>query len=182
MNKILSTLSLSFLFSTSALAADYIVSEPRALLPNEDIKSFTMADLNGDGIDELVFVDSSGQLKYSQLIGLGHGLISADEFQRFNSSRKLYNMNISVNGDTLRNTKVEVSGYGEIALLRDGRYRACAASMNLQSNEVVATRYSDVKYQLTYISNDFIAGKMMCARNGIAQLEEVTFTAQRVLY
>ncbi|NOI48773.1 hypothetical protein [Vibrio coralliilyticus] len=70
MKKSIFALSVAALFSISSFASDhYILSDPEELLPGEDVKNFATIDLNGDGIDELVFVTASGQLKYSRLLG-----------------------------------------------------------------------------------------------------------------
>lgn len=74
MKKSIFALSVTAFFS-KCLRFQITLSVIKVLLPGEDVTSFAMADLNGDGVDELLFVTASGQLKYSQLIGLGNGLI-----------------------------------------------------------------------------------------------------------
>ncbi|RSD30466.1 hypothetical protein [Vibrio pectenicida] len=175
MRKSIFALSVTALLSSSLFASDYVVSDPRELLPGEDIKNFSLADLNGDGVNELVFVTVSGQLKYSQLIGLGRGLINEEQFESLKGKR--FRMNVSLEGDTYYNTTLVTNHQREISILRSGRYRACAANVRFDNNRVLAKYGDNIRYEFTYISDDFIAGKMMCHNNGIEQTEEIRFTA-----
>ena len=167
--------TMSVLFSSNIVASDYVISDPRVLLPGEDIKHFSISDLNGDGVNELVFVTASGQLKYSQLIGLGRGLIDEAQFESLKNKR--FSMSVSLGGDSRYNTTLVTNHQREIFILRSERYKACAANMRLDNNRVLAKYGDHIRYEITYISDDFIAGKMMCNNNGIEQTEEVRFTA-----
>lgn len=149
-------------------------------MPSEDIKNFSMVDLNGDGVDELAFVTENGQLKYAPLIGLGQGLLDSISYEHFKNNSKSYVMNISVKGDRAKNTRL-VSSDGTLAIILSGAY-ICEARMSLQNNKVVARNNSfyDSAYELTYISDDYVVGKMKCSgRNGMEQNELVSFTATR---
>ncbi|MBN3492394.1 hypothetical protein [Vibrio neptunius] len=106
MKKTIFSLSVSTLISVTAVASDNIIGTPQELLPSEDIKSFSMVDLNGDGVDELVFITENGQLKYAPLIGLGQGLVDSISYQHFKNNSKSYVMNISVKGDRAKNTRL----------------------------------------------------------------------------
>ncbi|UQV23164.1 hypothetical protein [Vibrio sp. J383] len=181
MKKTIFILSITTLFSVAAVASNSLLGEPRELLPNEDIKSFSMVDLNGDNVDELVFVTESGQLKYAPLTGLGQGLVDSSAYQRFRNNRDSYLMNISVKGDGATNTKLGVLSNGSIGIAINGGYR-CEARMSLQNNKVVArdNSFYDSFYELTYISDDYVVGKMKCSGpNGMEQNEVVSFTATR---
>ena len=57
-----SVLMLSMAIMANASASDLVVSDPKTLLPNENVQSSSMADLNGDGVQELVFVTANGEL------------------------------------------------------------------------------------------------------------------------
>lgn len=179
MKKTIFALSVSTLFSVTAVASDYIVGEPKELLPSEDIKNFSMVDLNGDGVDELVFVTENGQLKYAPLIGLGHGLIDSSTFERFKNGGSFL-MNISIEGDNAKNTKLSVMSDGRVGIITNSSFK-CLAKMYLENNKVTAnysSSFYDAAYELTYISDDYIVGKMKCtSKDGIEQSEEVSFTA-----
>ena len=181
MKKTIFTLSITTLFSVAAVAADSMLGEPRELLPNEDIKSFSMVDLNGDNIEELVFVTESGQLKYSPLTGLGQGLVDSSAYQRFRDRRGSYTMNISLKGGRSSNPKLGVLRNSILGISFNSGYM-CEARMSLKNNKIVAkdSSFYDAAYEITYISDDYIAGKVRCSGpSGLEQNEFVPFTATR---
>ncbi|MCM5509764.1 MULTISPECIES: hypothetical protein [unclassified Vibrio] len=181
MKKSIFALSVTAFFSASAFASDYIVSDPKVLLPGEDVTSFAMADLNGDGVDELLFVTASGQLKYSQLIGLGNGLIDPNAFESLKNSPGTFEMSISLNGDNYRNTRLTIGSNSRISIHRNRTRTSCSATMRLENDKVTA-KASNVAYELTYVSRNYIVGTMTCTSNGIEQSEQVSFTATRLGY
>lgn len=65
MKKQLLVASLSMLLSGPALSSDFSFSNPKTILPNEDIQSFQLADLDGNGTIEIVYLNSNGELKYA---------------------------------------------------------------------------------------------------------------------
>jgi hypothetical protein len=181
MNKSIFALSVTAFLSASTFASDYIVSDPKVLLPGEDVTSFSMADLNGDGVDELVFVTASGQLKYSQLIGLGRGLIDQNAFESLKRRPGNFEMNISLNGDNYKKTRLTIGSNGWIFIHRNHATQSCGATMRLEDDKVTANS-SGTAYELTYVSQNYIVGKLACTNNGIQQSEQVTFTATRSGY
>ncbi|MFS1891755.1 hypothetical protein [Vibrio lentus] len=61
--RVLLTSLISFIsLQASAYEMSYIA--PKALLPGEDVQQFELADLNGNGRPEIVFLNSNGELKY----------------------------------------------------------------------------------------------------------------------
>ncbi|ERB66291.1 hypothetical protein F0224_03980 [Vibrio coralliilyticus] len=167
-------LSVTALFSVSTLASDYyIVSDPKELLPGEDVKNFSTVDLNGDGVDELVFVTASGQLKYSQLIGLGRGFIDESSFESLKGKEFL--TNVSLIGQS-GGTRLGIEQDGDIYVLK-GRYKRCLSGLRIRGNKLSGNPGNRTYFELTYVSNDFIAGKMKCIDYSIEQPEEIQFTA-----
>ncbi|MBJ2148966.1 hypothetical protein JC606_21755 [Vibrio sp. IB15] len=69
MKKSFLILSMASLLSASVFAKNLSFSNPRTLLPNEDVQSFELADLDGNGKQEIVYLTSNGELKYA---ALGH--------------------------------------------------------------------------------------------------------------
>ena len=57
------------LLSAPAFSKNLSFSNPRTLLPNEDVQSFKLADLDGNGKQEIVYLTSNDELKYA---ALGH--------------------------------------------------------------------------------------------------------------
>ncbi|MGI9887008.1 hypothetical protein [Vibrio chagasii] len=170
-----SVLMLSMAIMANASASDLVVSDPKTLLPNENVQSFSMADLNGDGVQELVFVTANGELKYSQLISLGNGFLDSSDYDQIRREQgKNYKMNISLNGDNYKNTVV-IANSGYLSL-QDGINTRCKARMALQNGTIVADS-SNGKITLTYVSRNHIAGKVKCNSGKFKQLDEVSFSA-----
>ena len=175
MNKKLIALAASMVFSTGVMASDYLLSDPQELLPNESIQSFAMSDLNGDGVNELVFVTSNGELKYSQLIGLGNGFLESSDLTIMkNTSGRTFKMNIALDGDTDEKTSLITRG-GYIGVQDGSMNVRCRAKMQLVDGTIVAES-STGKITLTYTSRKYIAGKITCEQGKFKQSNEVAFT------
>ncbi|MCG7495608.1 hypothetical protein MHO82_01865 [Vibrio sp. Of7-15] len=161
MKKSFLLLAMTSLLSTQALSKDISFSNPRTILPNEDIQSFELADLDGNGIQEIIYLTSNGELKYAIQ---GHYI---DE-----SSRDLLrSTEWVVDGYTdvklsFSSTSYSIwkrdSGYGSSLVFKDGTYRASPGG---DRNNIM----------IDYISDTKISGKFTCNRCGIYYY--VPFTA-----
>ncbi|MGY3689287.1 hypothetical protein ACXAAV_21620 [Vibrio coralliilyticus] len=178
MKKSIFALSVAALFSISSFASDhYILSDPEELLPGEDVKNFATIDLNGDGIDELVFVTASGQLKYSRLLGAIGGGINESSFESLKGKEFL--MNVLVKGDTGNVTKIGIDHEGVFYVDR-ARVRKCTFHLSLQGDKISGTPSDNRNVELTLVTDDLIAGKMKCLDYLIHQSKEIAFTAKRI--
>ena len=65
MKKSFLILSMASLLSASVFAKNLSFSNPRTLLPNEDVQFFELADLDSNGKQEIVYLTSNGELKYA---------------------------------------------------------------------------------------------------------------------
>ncbi|GAD74881.1 hypothetical protein VAZ01S_016_00660 [Vibrio azureus NBRC 104587] len=177
MNKALIGLALFWGLSANGFATDYIVGSPKELLPYEDVQNFSMVDLNGDGVEELVFVTSDGALKYSQMTALGSGFLSPDDL--VNLQDKHYQMNITLSGN-FSNTHLYVDPNGRIALFDNLRKQyECHTQTHLDNGTIIAKSIK-AEYSFSYVSDHYLVGKVKCVGGNFKQHEEVRFTAQRV--
>lgn len=152
MKKILLFLSIILLFSSHVFSNDISFSNPKNILPNEDVQSFELADLNGNGKQEIVYLTSNGELKYATL---GHYINE--------SSRDLLT---STDWDIVDHTDVTLrftdsiysilkrgSGQGTTLVLKDGTF---------------VGNYNNWQYLLIdYISETEISGEFMDHKLGI---------------
>ncbi|WP_039980792.1 hypothetical protein [Vibrio sagamiensis] len=177
MNKTVTGLVLLLISSANGFAEDYIVGSPKELLPYEDVQSFSMIDLNGDGVEELVFVTSDGVLKYSQMTALGSGFLNYDDLLRLRN--KHYQMNITLSGN-FSNTNLYVDSNGRIALLDNLRKQyECHTQTHLENGTIIAKSIK-AEYSFSYVSDNYLVGKVKCVGGNFKQYEEKKFTAQRI--
>ncbi|WP_099608834.1 hypothetical protein [Vibrio coralliilyticus] len=153
-------LPIASLLSAPALSKDISFSNPKTILPNENVQSFELADLDGNGKQEIVYLTSNGELKYA---ALGHYITE--------SSRNL-----------LRRTDWDVNDYVDISLSfsRTGfvitkRGNGTGSGLSLRDGTFVEDAGSRQYLLIDYISETEISGKFMDYDLGI--YSKVPFTA-----
>ena len=159
--KLIETKQRTFLKKVKALSKDISFSNPITILPNEDIQSFELSDLDGDGRQEIVYLTSNGELKYASQ---GHYI---DESSR----------------DLLRSTDWAVDGHTDVTLrFSDSGYlilkMGAGQGTNLRLKDGTFTGSSgrgDHYILIDHISDTEISGKFTCHQFGI--YGEVPFTA-----
>ncbi|MFA0038258.1 hypothetical protein [Vibrio sp. 10N.261.52.A1] len=160
MKKSFLILSMASLLSASVFAKNLSFSNPRTLLPNEDVQSFELADLDGNGKQEIVYLTSNGELKYA---ALGHYItessrdILRSSYQWAVKDRPGITMQFDDNGYMILKEGI---GGGSNLYFKDGTF---------SGNYVQQTILID------YISDTEISGTFKDGRLGID--DEVPFTA-----
>ena len=160
MKKSFLILSMASLLSASVFAKNLSFSNPRTLLPNEDVQSFELADLDGNGKQEIVYLTSNGELKYA---ALGHYItessrdILRSSYQWAVKDRPGIKMEFDDNGYVILRVG---NGGGSNLYFKDGTFRG---------------NYVQQKILIDYISDTEISGTFKDGRWGID--DEVPFTA-----
>ena len=161
MKKSFLILSMASLLSASVFAKNLSFSNPRTLLPNEDVQSFELADLDGNGKQEIVYLTSNGELKYA---ALGHYItessrdILRSSYQWAVKDRPGITMSFSENTYIISG---EVNGRGSNLYFKDGMF--------------LSIRNSNNTILIDYISDTEISGTFKDERLGI--YDEVPFIA-----
>lgn len=160
MKKSFLILSMASLLSAPAFTKNLSFSNPKTLLPNEDVQSFELADLDGNGKQEIVYLTSNGELKYA---ALGHYITESSR----DILRSSYQWAVKDRpGITMRfgeNTYMilgEGSGGGASLYFKDSTFRG---------------NYVQQTILIDYISDTEISGTFKDGRLGI--YDEVPFTA-----
>ncbi|MCY9828975.1 hypothetical protein [Vibrio chagasii] len=153
-------LSMASLLSASVFAKNLSFSNPRTLLPNEDIQHFELADLDGNGKQEIVYLTSNGELKYA---ALGHYITESSRdvlrssYQWAVKERPDITMHFDATGYIISG---EANGRGSSLSFKDGTFRG---------------NYVQQTILIDYISDTEISGTFKDGRLGI--YDEVPFTA-----
>lgn len=146
--RVLLTSLISFIsLQASAYEMSYIA--PKALLPGEDVQQFELADLNGNGRPEIVFLNSNGELKYA--------------VQGFEINQTTFSFLESKSWkiDSYPDAVLTFSGGRYYRLSVDGRTRA-SASILLTDGTYKSLYYSEFASRLLidFVSENEISGKI----------------------
>ena len=160
MKKSFLILSMASLLSASVFAKNLSFSNPRTLLPNEDVQSFELADLDGNGKQEIVYLTSNGELKYA---ALGHYITE--------SSRDILRSSYQWAVKDRPGIKMEFDDNGYV-ILRGGN----GGGSNLYFKDgTFSGNYVQQTILIDYISDTEISGTFKDGRLGID--DEVPFIA-----
>ncbi len=161
MKKSFLILSMASLLSAPAFTKNLSFSNPKTLLPNEDVQSFELADLDGNGKQEIVYLTSNGELKYA---ALGHYItessrdILRSSYQWAVKDRPGITMQFDDNGYMILKEGI---GGGSNLYFKDGMFLSIRSSNNT--------------ILIDYISDTEISGTFKDGRLGID--DEVPFIA-----
>ncbi|MUJ20443.1 hypothetical protein [Aliivibrio fischeri] len=174
MKKSILALTVATLFTTNVFAKDMVFNEAKSIMPNESIQSFEMADINNDGIAELVFVTVNGELKYAQQSG--SGLLNQKDLDVYNnlSSDTTFMMDKKMEGTNADYTSVSIAG-GTLSLL-DKYNLGCQFALSLKDGYLVGSRRGN-NVKLSFISDTKIVGTASCVQGDFNQKEEIPFVA-----
>ncbi|AZL83336.1 hypothetical protein EIJ81_00265 (plasmid) [Aliivibrio salmonicida] len=174
MKKSILALSVATLFTTNVFAVGTVFNEAKSLLPNESVQSFEMADINNDGVAELVFVTVNGELKYAQQSG--SGLLNQKDLDVYNNlnSNSTFVMDKKMEGTTSDFTSVSIAG-GTLSLL-DKYNLGCQFSLSLKDGYLSGSRRGN-HVKLSFISDKKIVGTASCINGKFNQKEEIPFVA-----
>ena len=166
MKKSFLILSMASLLSASVFAKNLSFSNPRTLLPNEDVQSFELADLDGNGKQEIVYLTSNGELKYA---ALGDPITESSRDVLL-STKWVINNFLDKYGNS-----ITIYFRGPLFFIESQRTKIRAPLYFKKDGKFEGQDGNRLYILIDYISDTEISGKLMDQSSGI--FDTVSFTA-----